>query len=94
MGKGPQARHHSIMLIRKKPGLRGLSFEIHFQQDAEKVRRQRSRLVQTLNVPQRVRLGPSLTAALLDGIFEHPVIVPHMQTIEVLTYPNSFPAVC
>ena len=74
MGKGPQARHHSIMLIRKKPGLRGLSFEIHFQQDAEKVRRQRSRIVQTLNVPQRVRLGPSLTAALLDGLFEHPVI--------------------
>ena len=34
---------------------------------------QRSRIVQVLNVPQRVRLGPSLAAALLDSIFEHPV---------------------
>ena len=42
------------------------------QQDAEKVRQQRSRIVQTLNVPQRVRLGPSLAAALLDELFEHP----------------------
>ena len=42
------------------------------QQDAEKVRQRRSRIVQTLNVPQRVRLGPSLAAALLDGLFEHP----------------------
>jgi hypothetical protein len=41
-------------------------------QDAEKVRHRRSRIVQTLNVPQRVRLGPSLAAALLDGLFEHP----------------------
>ena len=43
------------------------------EQDAEKVRQQRSRIVQTLNVPQRVCLGPSLAAALLDGLFEHPV---------------------
>ena len=63
-------------------------------QDAEKVRQQRSRIVQTLNgdpaasplggahghgapysshrAPQRVRLGPSLAAALLDGLFEQP----------------------
>jgi hypothetical protein len=41
-------------------------------QDAEKVRQRRSRIVQTLNVPQRVRLGPSLAAALLNGLFEHP----------------------
>ena len=40
-------------------------------QDAEKVRQRRSRIVQTLNVPQRVRLGPSLAAALLDELFEH-----------------------
>ncbi len=46
-----------------------------FQQDAEKVRQRRSRIVQTLNVPQRVRLGPSLAAALLNGLFEHPVVV-------------------
>jgi hypothetical protein len=42
------------------------------QQDVEKIRQQRSRIVQTLNVPLRVRLGPSLAAALLDGLFEHP----------------------
>ncbi len=28
-------------------------------------------IVQTLNVPQRVRLGSSLAAALLDELFEH-----------------------
>jgi hypothetical protein len=41
-------------------------------QAVEKVRQRRSRVVQTLNVPQRVRLGPSLAAALLDGHFEQP----------------------
>jgi len=29
-------------------------------------------LVQTLNVPQKARLGLSLAAALLNGLFEHP----------------------
>jgi hypothetical protein len=43
-------------------------------QDAEKACQQRSRIVQTLNVPLRVRLGPSLAAALLDSLFEHPAI--------------------
>ena len=43
-----------------------------FLQDAEKVRQLRSRIVQILNVPQRVRLRSSLAAALLDGLFEHP----------------------
>jgi len=38
-----------------------------FVQDAEKARQLRSRIVQTLNVPQRVRLGPSFAAALLAG---------------------------
>ena len=56
------------------------------QQDAEKVRQQRSRIVQTLNVPQRIRLGPSLAEALLDSLFEHPVgvlpCVSHVWTIE------------
>ena len=42
------------------------------QQDAEKVRQHRSRIVQILNVPQRVRLRSSLAAALLDSLFEHP----------------------
>src|SRR4029079_6967969 len=43
--------------------------------DAEKVPQLRSRIVQTLNIPQRVRLGPSLAAALLDDLFEHPAEV-------------------
>ena len=43
-------------------------------QDAEKIRQRRSRIVQTLNVPQRLRLEPSLAAALLDGLFEHPAV--------------------
>jgi hypothetical protein len=32
----------------------------------------RSRIAHTLNVPQRVRFGPSLAAALLNGLFEQP----------------------
>jgi hypothetical protein len=32
----------------------------------------RSRIVQILNVPQRVRFRSSLAAALLNGLFEHP----------------------
>jgi hypothetical protein len=38
----------------------------------EKGRQRRSRIAQTLNVPQRVRLGPSLAAALLYSLFEQP----------------------
>jgi hypothetical protein len=41
--------------------------------DVGKARQRRSRIVQTLNVPQMVRLGPLLGAALLNGLFEHPV---------------------
>jgi hypothetical protein len=36
-------------------------------QDAEKIRQRRSRIVQTLNVPPRVCLGPSLAVALLTA---------------------------
>jgi hypothetical protein len=43
-----------------------------YYQDAEKVRQLCSRIVQTFNVPQRVRLRPSLAAALPDELFEHP----------------------
>src|SRR5712692_167500 len=64
------------------------------QQDAEKVRQQRSRIVQPLNVPQRVRLGPSLAAALLDGLFEHPAGVlsccPRRATIKIPACQHSF----
>ena len=42
------------------------------RQAAEKVRQHSSRIVQILNVPQRVRLRSSLAAALLDGHFEQP----------------------
>jgi hypothetical protein len=41
------------------------------EQNAEKDRQRRSRIVQILNVPQRVRLRSSLAAALLDSLFEH-----------------------
>ena len=51
----------------------GFIITLSTERDAEKVRQHRSRIVQTLNVPQRVRLGPSLAAAWLDGLFEHPV---------------------
>ena len=44
----------------------------HECQDVENARQRRSRFARTLNVPQRVRLGPSLAAALLDSHFEHP----------------------
>ena len=38
----------------------------------EKVSQLRSRIAQTLNVSRRVRLGPSLAAALLGSLFEQP----------------------
>ena len=45
-----------------------------------------------------VRLASSLAAALLDGLFEHPVwctpVLPDVQTSEVQTYPQSFSAAC
>ena len=44
------------------------------QQDAEKVRQLCSRIAQRLNVPLRVRLATSLSAAALDGLFEHPAM--------------------
>ena len=58
----------------------------------------RSRIIQTLNVPQGVRLSPSLAAALLNGRFEHPakssLTVPYVRPIEVLAHHNNFPATC
>ena len=54
-------------------------------QDVETGRQLRSRVVQTLNVPQRVRLGPSLAAALLDGLFEHPANRSRASTILTIT---------
>ena len=44
-----------------------------FNQYGETSRQHCSRFPQTLNVPQRVRLGPWLAAALLDSWFDHSV---------------------
>ena len=45
-----------------------------------------------------VRLASSLAAALLNGLFEHPawylLLVPDVQTSNILTCHNSFSAVC
>jgi hypothetical protein len=48
---------------------------LFFWQDAEKCRQRRSRIVQILNVPQRVGFRSSLAAALLSGLFDHPARV-------------------
>ena len=42
------------------------------EQDVERRRQLRSHIIQTLDVPQRIRLGPSFVTALLDVSFEHP----------------------
>ena len=48
--------------------------------------------------PQRVRLGPSLAAALLDSLFEHPArripVISDMQASEIPVCPQSFSATC
>ena len=42
------------------------------EQAVEKIRQRRSRIAQRLNVRNEVRFASSLTAALLDGLFEQP----------------------
>ena len=64
------------------------------RQAAEKVRQRRSRIVQILSVPQRVRLRSSLAAALLDGHFEQPAgsgILHHAALLptHAVPYPRS-----
>ncbi len=64
-------------------------------QDAEKVRQQRSRVVQTLNVPQGYAsalhsLRPCWTA-FLSILRKCSLVVLHMRTIEILMYRNGFP---
>src|SRR5262249_25776548 len=44
-----------------------------FNQNGETSRQHRSHFPQTLNVSQRVRLGPSLAAALLHSLFDDSV---------------------
>jgi hypothetical protein len=41
-------------------------------QDVEKGRQLCSRIARTLDVPKSVRLGPSLAAAALVSLFDHP----------------------
>ncbi len=41
-------------------------------QETENVPQRRSRIANSLNVPQRVRLGSSLAVVLLDDLFESP----------------------
>ena len=48
------------------------AYPLVFQQAVDKVRQRRSRGAQRLNVRPRVRVASSLTAALLDGLFEQP----------------------
>ena len=43
-------------------------------QDAEKARQLRSRLIEILNVPLRVRLRVRFACGLADSLFEHPEI--------------------
>jgi len=58
----------------------------------------RSRIVQILNVPLRVRFRSSLAAALLDGLFEHPETVeasaPFWKIPTMCCIYPSFSAVC
>ncbi len=65
-----------------------------YSYEAEKIRQQRSRIVQTLNVPRRVCLGPPFAAALMGGTFEHPAECSPgcatRATIEVLACQHSF----
>src|SRR6266852_1576815 len=67
---------------------RGGSFQ---QPGVEKGPQLRSRIVQTLNVPRRVRLGPSLAAALLGGLFEHPTgcLVPWATRMTLRSHASS-----
>ena len=63
------------------------------RQAAEKVRQHRSRIVQILNVPQRVRLRSSLAAALLDELFELPAGIaslPKANRLRDADIPQSF----
>jgi hypothetical protein len=75
-----------------------LTYSSIVRQDAEKVRQHRSRIVQTFNVPQRVRLGPSLAAALLTVFLsilrERSSVMPHARAVEILASYSSYPAAC
>jgi hypothetical protein len=46
---------------------------MRYSEDVETSRQRRSRIPRTLNVHETVRLGPSLAAALLNGLFDHPL---------------------
>lgn len=46
---------------------------MRYSEDVETSRQRRSRIPRTLNVHETVRFGPSLAAALLNSLFEHPL---------------------
>ena len=61
-------------------------------QDAEKIRQRRSRFIEILNVPHRgYASGFDSPAALLDGLFEHPLgwssVVPGLWATIVVPQP-------
>jgi hypothetical protein len=51
-----------------------LSKRAEMKQDAEKARQLRSRLIEILNVPLRVRLRIRFACGLADSLFEHPEV--------------------
>jgi len=65
-----------------------------FNQDVEKGLRHCSRVAQSLNVRQRVRLGFSLAAAALGGLFDHPAGMlfrcPHRDGRDIRLCPKRF----
>ncbi len=46
---------------------------MRYSEDVQTSRQRRSRIPRTLNVHETVRFGPSLAAALLNALFEHPL---------------------
>jgi hypothetical protein len=75
------------------------SGECEHEQDAEKAFQLCSRLEQVLNVPQRVRLRPVLRLrpcweAFLSILREWSAVVPHVETIEIISRQHNFLAGC
>ena len=49
-----------------------VEIDLDTMRDSASRRQLRSRIAQTLNVPKKVRFGPSLAVALPEGLFEQP----------------------
>jgi hypothetical protein len=67
-------------------------------QDAEKARQLRSRLIEILNVPLRVRLRFRFACGLADSLFEHPGITltadHYSKMPSIYCVKLSFPSAC